>query len=46
MPSLKNQLNDLVKVEGINAAVVVGRDGFVIEGMHKTETWTLRQWEQ
>jgi predicted regulator of Ras-like GTPase activity (Roadblock/LC7/MglB family) len=33
MPSLKNQLNDLVKVEGINAAVVVGRDGFVIEGI-------------
>lgn len=33
MPGLKSQLNDLVKVEGINAAVVVGRDGFVIEGI-------------
>jgi predicted regulator of Ras-like GTPase activity (Roadblock/LC7/MglB family) len=33
MPSLKSQLNDFVKVEGINAAVVVGRDGFVIEGI-------------
>ena len=33
MASLKQQLNDLLKVEGINAAVVVGRDGFVIEGL-------------
>jgi len=33
MASLKNQLNDIIKVDGITAAVVVGRDGFVIEGM-------------
>jgi predicted regulator of Ras-like GTPase activity (Roadblock/LC7/MglB family) len=33
MANLKNQLNDFAKVEGINAAVVVGRDGFVIEGI-------------
>jgi predicted regulator of Ras-like GTPase activity (Roadblock/LC7/MglB family) len=33
MASLKSQLADLLKVEGINAAVVVGRDGFVIEGL-------------
>jgi len=33
MPSVKNLLSDMLRVEGINAAVVVGRDGFVIEGM-------------
>lgn len=33
MANLKSQLNDFVKVDGINAAVVVGRDGFVIEGI-------------
>lgn len=33
MANLKNLINDFVKVEGINAAVVVGRDGFVIEGI-------------
>ena len=33
MASLKNQLSELVKVDGINAAVIVGRDGFVIEGI-------------
>lgn len=33
MAGLKAQLNDLVKVEGINTAVVVGRDGFVIDGV-------------
>ncbi len=33
MASLKAQLSDLIKVEGINAAVVVGRDGFVIDGL-------------
>jgi uncharacterized protein len=33
MPSLKETLNELIKVEGINAAVVVGRDGFVINGV-------------
>jgi predicted regulator of Ras-like GTPase activity (Roadblock/LC7/MglB family) len=41
MPSLKEQLSDFLKVEGITAAVVVGRDGFVIEGMSSDggETW-------
>ena len=33
MPSLKDTLSDLIKVEGINTAVVVGRDGFVIDGV-------------
>lgn len=33
MAGLKSQLNDLLKVEGISAAVIVGRDGFVIEGL-------------
>lgn len=33
MPGLKHQLNDFLKVEGITAAVIVGRDGFVIEGL-------------
>ncbi len=33
MAGLKQQLNDILKVDGITAAVVVGRDGFVIEGM-------------
>ena len=32
MATMKGLLNELVRVEGINAAVVVGRDGFVIEG--------------
>jgi uncharacterized protein len=33
MANMKEQLGDLIKVEGINTAVVVGRDGFVIEGV-------------
>ncbi len=33
MANLKSQLGDFVKVDGINAAVIVGRDGFVIEGI-------------
>ena len=32
MASLKELLGDLAKVEGIKTAVVVSRDGFVIEG--------------
>lgn len=32
MASLKELLGDLVSVDGVNTAVVVGRDGFVIEG--------------
>lgn len=33
MAKLKDLLRDVVSVEGINTAVVVGRDGFVIEGV-------------
>ena len=33
MANLKSRLHDFVKVDGIQAAVVVGRDGFVIEGI-------------
>lgn len=33
MASLKELLGDLIKVEGIVSAVVVGRDGFVIDGV-------------
>ena len=33
MASLREQLSDLIKVEGIKTAVIVGRDGFVIEGI-------------
>ena len=33
MSQLTDDLNELVNVEGINSAVVVGRDGFVIEGV-------------
>jgi predicted regulator of Ras-like GTPase activity (Roadblock/LC7/MglB family) len=31
--ALKQELSDLVQVEGVGTAVVVGRDGFVIEGV-------------
>jgi predicted regulator of Ras-like GTPase activity (Roadblock/LC7/MglB family) len=30
--ALRQTLNELVKVEGVTTAVVVGRDGFVIDG--------------
>ena len=33
MNSLKNLLKELTDLEGINAAVVVNRDGFMIDGM-------------
>lgn len=33
MSQMTDLLNELVNVEGINSAVVVGRDGFVIEGV-------------
>jgi uncharacterized protein len=33
MADLKSQLRDLIQVEGVNTAVVVGRDGFVINGV-------------
>jgi uncharacterized protein len=32
MSTLKNLLDELTKIEGLNAAVVVSRDGFVVEG--------------
>jgi hypothetical protein len=35
MATMKSLLNELVRVEGISTAVVVGRDGFVIEGEAK-----------
>jgi uncharacterized protein len=34
--NLKEQLADLAKVEGITSAVVVSRDGFVIDGASST----------
>jgi uncharacterized protein len=33
MAALKEMLGELLKVDGINTAVIVGRDGFVIEGL-------------
>ncbi len=36
--SLKEQLANLAKVEGVNSVVVVSRDGFVIEGISSKET--------
>ncbi|MFO0584372.1 MAG: roadblock/LC7 domain-containing protein [Anaeromyxobacter sp.] len=33
MTNLKTMLNELVKTEGVNTAVIVGRDGFVIDGV-------------
>jgi predicted regulator of Ras-like GTPase activity (Roadblock/LC7/MglB family) len=33
MATLKDILTELVEVQGIHSAVVVGRDGFVIEGV-------------
>ncbi len=33
MSVLRQVLSELVKTEGINAAVVVGRDGFVLDGI-------------
>jgi len=32
MGSLKDLLNEILHIQGVNTAVVVGRDGFVIEG--------------
>jgi uncharacterized protein len=32
MAALKDELTELVKVDGVHTAVVVSRDGFVIEG--------------
>jgi predicted regulator of Ras-like GTPase activity (Roadblock/LC7/MglB family) len=32
MSELRAQLNDFLKLDGISAAVVISRDGFVIEG--------------
>jgi uncharacterized protein len=36
MGVLKELLNEITALEGINAAVVVNRDGFMIDGMMRT----------
>ena len=36
MNTLKSLLKELTDLEGINAAVVVNRDGFMIDGMMRT----------
>jgi hypothetical protein len=41
MTNLKELLLDLSKVEGITAAVVVSRDGFVIEGVNQNDAMDL-----
>jgi uncharacterized protein len=41
MASLKELLKDMVQVEGITTAVVVGRDGFVIEGITTAGTMDI-----
>ncbi len=41
MSQLRDVLVDLTKVEGVVAALVVGRDGFVVEGMTTEETVDL-----
>jgi len=33
MANMKNLLRELLRVDGVNAVAVVGRDGFVIEGL-------------
>lgn len=38
MPALKDELNELLKIEGVHTALVVTRDGFVIEGVSQSET--------
>ncbi|HPC83481.1 MAG TPA: roadblock/LC7 domain-containing protein [Thermoanaerobaculaceae bacterium] len=38
MASLREVLSDLIKVEGVKTAVVVGRDGFVIDGVSRSTT--------
>jgi uncharacterized protein len=38
MGALRDVLNDLVKVEGVTTAVVVGRDGFVLDGVSRSAT--------
>ena len=44
MSQLTDLLSELVNVEGINSAVVVGRDGFVIEGVASERAWTRTRW--
>jgi predicted regulator of Ras-like GTPase activity (Roadblock/LC7/MglB family) len=41
MARIKDVLTDLVDVEGIKSGVVVGRDGFVIEGVTRGEVKEL-----
>lgn len=38
MANLREVLSDLIKVEGVTTAVVVGRDGFVIDGVSRSTT--------
>jgi uncharacterized protein len=37
MNTLQNLLDDLTKIDGLRAAVVVSRDGFVVEGSMRRE---------
>ena len=46
MAKSKELLEDLVKVDGINAAVIVARDGFVIDGVSNGEAWIPIPWAQ
>ena len=39
MATLKEELAQLVKVEGISAAVVISRDGFVVDGVNNSGTF-------
>ena len=41
MARIKDVLTDLVEVEGIKSGVVVGRDGFVIEGVTRGDSKEL-----
>ena len=41
MSQLKDVISDLAKVEGVIAVLVVGRDGFVVEGMTSEEAIDL-----
>jgi len=41
MSQLKDVISDLAKVEGVVAVLIVGRDGFVVEGMTSEEAIDL-----
>lgn len=38
MANLREILSDLIKVDGVTSAVLVGRDGFVIDGVSRSAT--------